>query len=695
MRGWLNRCAAMFAVCVLAGLYLAAGPGTPRAAAAAPSGWSPADLRAAYGLASVTSGVGMTVAVVTAYDDPDAQSDLTTYRTQYGLPACASGCFTKVNQTGGTTYPAPGWSAQDAETLDAISAVCPNCRIILVEATSSAITDLGTAENEAVTLGAAFIDNDWAIPEAEIGAAETSYDALYFNHPGVAITAPAGDSGYGVNYPAASPDVIAAGGTVLTQDPGTPRGWDETTWPSTGSGCSAYEAKPSWQTDTGCSGRTDNDTAAVATNLAYYDTPATGGWATGSGTEISAAIIAAALALTGTPTAGTNPASTLYAHPANLNDITTGTNGTCAVTYLCTAAAGYDGPTGLGTPSHALFPPAPSTGATPAIYDTTSGSWEVYATGTNGHLEEDYYVKSTSSWAPWHDIGGSITGTPAVINDPITGSFEIYAIGTDGTLQERYYNKSVGWGPWENLGGFIASSPAVILDAGTGNLDVYATGSSGNLEEDSYQHAGGGWTGWHNIGGSITGTPSVVNDTITGSIEIYATTPAGTLAEKYFNTSSGWGPWQDFGGSITGSPTAIMDTGTGNLDVYATGSGGNLVEDSYRHAGGGWTGWHNIGGSITGTPSVVNDTITGSIEIYATTPAGTLAEKYFNTSSGWGPWQDFGGSITGSPVAFNDTVTGHLDVYAVGTGGTLEQDYWGSGIGWSGWKNLGGSITAP
>jgi subtilase family serine protease len=161
-------------------------------------GTSPANLGSAYGFQSATSGLGMTVAMVTAFDDPDAESDLGVYRAQFGLPACttANGCFSKVNQTGGTTYPPAGWSGQDAESLDAISAVCPNCHIILVEATSTTITDLGTAENEAVDLGAKFVDNDWIIPETEIGAGETSDDALYCNHPGVAITAPAGDGGY-------------------------------------------------------------------------------------------------------------------------------------------------------------------------------------------------------------------------------------------------------------------------------------------------------------------------------------------------------------------------------------------------------------------------------------------------------------------------------------------------------------------
>jgi hypothetical protein len=367
-RRLLSRMAAIVASAIIAGLFTGFGPGVPQAMATTPSGWTPANLRSAYGFQSPSEGGLQTVAVVTALDDPAAESDLATYRSQFGLPACtaADGCFRKVSQTGGTTYPAQGWSKVDAESLDAISAVCVNCQILLVEANSNSLADLGAAENEAVVLGARVIDNTWSVLESAVGAAETTDDGLYFNHPGVAITAPAGNSGYGVGYPAASPYVTAVGGTVLTQDAGVARGWDEQAWPSSGAGCSIYEAKPSWQTDTGCADRSVNDIAAVATNVAYYDSLTSGGWSTSAGTEVSAAIIAAAYALAGTPAAGSNPASYPYRFPGGtyttpgnafpyvdgLTDISTGSaDGTCPVTYQCTPGAGYDGPTGVGTPS--------------------------------------------------------------------------------------------------------------------------------------------------------------------------------------------------------------------------------------------------------------------------------------------------------------------------------------------------------
>ena len=379
-----------------------AGPSTrqPRGggaqpAASTPAGYAPSDLQSAYNLPKSSSlGNGETVAVVTAYDDPTAETDMGTYRTQYGISACttANGCFKKVNQTGGTTYPgtSAGWPAADAQSLDMISALCPACHILLVEANSTAITDLGTAENEAATLGAEFIDNDWFTPEASFGASETSYDTQYFDHPGVAITAPAGNAGYGVNYPAASQYVTAVGGTTLTKDTSVARGWTETAWSGSGSGCSAYEPKPAWQQDTGCSDRTLNDTAAVAdpgTPVAYYDSQGSGGWAEGGGTDVASAVVAATYALAGPPAPGTYPASYLYGTPGARNAITSGSNGTCSPSYLCTAGAGYNGPAGMGTPSG--VPALGTAGAKPAAVTAPNGTSWVFARGTDGSIEAD------------------------------------------------------------------------------------------------------------------------------------------------------------------------------------------------------------------------------------------------------------------------------------------------------------------
>ncbi|GAA1365007.1 S53 family peptidase [Streptomyces beijiangensis] len=335
----------------------------PNAAAAAPSGYGPTQLQAAYGLtsAAASNGSGATIAIVDAYNDPNAEADLAKYRTQYGLSACttANGCFKKVSQTGSTTsLPASdaGWSEEISLDLDMASAVCPNCHILLVEAKTASMANLGTAVNEAVTLGAKYVSNSYGGSES---SSDTSYDTKYFNHPGVAITVSAGDSGYGAEYPAASKYVTSVGGTALSTSSST-RGWAETVWSTsstegTGSGCSAYDAKPTWQTDTSCTKRMISDVSAVAdpaTGVAVYDSYGiTAGWYTFGGTSVSSPIIAAVYAISGTPSTGSYPAAFPYAHTSSLNDVTSGSNGTCTVSYYCTAKSGYDGPTGLGTPS--------------------------------------------------------------------------------------------------------------------------------------------------------------------------------------------------------------------------------------------------------------------------------------------------------------------------------------------------------
>ncbi|MFC9683719.1 peptidase S8 [Streptomyces sp. NPDC056948] len=337
---------------------------SPQAAdATAPSGYGPSDLQDAYGLtsAAASNGTGRTIAIVDAYDDPNAESDLAAYRSHYGLPACttANGCFKKVSQTGSTTsLPTAdsGWAGEISLDLDMASAVCPNCHIALVEAKSASMANLGTAVNEAVGLGAKYVSNSYGGGES---SSDATYDSSYFDHPGVAITVSAGDAGYGAEYPAASKYVTAVGGTRLATSSSS-RGWTESVWRTsstegTGSGCSAYDTKPAWQTDTGCAKRTIADVSAVAdpaTGVSVYDTYGADGqgWATYGGTSASAPIIASVYALAGTPSGGSYPARFPYANTAALNDVTSGSNGSCTTSYFCTARTGYDGPTGWGTP---------------------------------------------------------------------------------------------------------------------------------------------------------------------------------------------------------------------------------------------------------------------------------------------------------------------------------------------------------
>lgn len=326
--------------------------GNPNASTT-PTGYGPTQFQTAYNLPSSTAGSGQTIGIVDAYDDPNIESDLGVYSSHYGLPSCttANGCFKKVNQTGGTSYPAKnaGWALEISLDVEIAHALCPNCKILLVEATTNSFTNLLAAEDYA-RAHATVVSNSWGGGES---SGETSYDS-HFSQTGLPITVSSGDSGYGVEYPASSQFVTAVGGTTLTLNANNTRK-NETVWSGAGSGCSAYEPKPSWQHDAGCIRRTVADVAADAdpnTGAAVYDTvryQGRSGWFQVGGTSLASPIIASTYALAGNG-ANTVDGSYPYGHTSSLFDVTSGSNGTCSPAYLCTGKVGYDGPTGNGTP---------------------------------------------------------------------------------------------------------------------------------------------------------------------------------------------------------------------------------------------------------------------------------------------------------------------------------------------------------
>lgn len=353
-----------------------AATATPDGSTALPAGYGPADLESAYNLTSAIKagrGTGETVAIVDAYDDPNAEADLAVYRSTYGLSPCTSdnGCFRKVDENG---QPSPlpsvdgGWSVEISLDLDAVSSACPNCHILLVEGSFPNQQDLGNAEDTAVAMGANVVTNSFTVPED----ATVAQFAPHWTHPGVAITAASGDTGYQLDapFPADLPGVTAVGGTTLRPAKNR-RGWTETDWgtnardEAAGAACSAWLAKPAWQHDTACPGRTIADVSADAdprTGYAVYDTtPNTlgipSGWAVVGGTSGATPFIAGVYALAGNTGALTG-ASHAYAHRQDLNDVVGGTsaqtdtNQDCPATSdVCGSVPGYDGPTGLGSPN--------------------------------------------------------------------------------------------------------------------------------------------------------------------------------------------------------------------------------------------------------------------------------------------------------------------------------------------------------
>ncbi len=387
-------------------------------------GLTPSDLATAYAFSSTATGTGQTVAIIDAYNDPNINSDLQTFDKQYGLATCseANGCLKVVNQTGGSTLPpndTTGWSVEESLDVETVHSVCQNCKIILIEANSQSNADLATAVNEAVALKATEITNSYGSYEA----ARTSTQNAAYNHPGIVITASAGDDGYydfdllggaspspynQPNAPASLNTVVAVGGTSLYLGQTATRE-SETVWNdngtadyyesllgfplgATGGGCSHLFAAQLWQSNvsdwanTACgTKRLVSDIAAVGDYLTGFDIYASYncgsdctviGWQTVGGTSLSSPLIAAMYALAGGAHGVKYPALTLYGHlgSASLFNVTSGGNGWCSGE----GAAGCGDPNTFG--EGILDCDYPASGTTPAVGDLACDA----GTGYNG-----------------------------------------------------------------------------------------------------------------------------------------------------------------------------------------------------------------------------------------------------------------------------------------------------------------------
>jgi subtilase family serine protease len=345
------------------------------------SALDPAHIQSAYGLTSLVSthGSGQTVGIVDAFNDPTAEHDLGVYRARFGLSACtvANGCLKILNESGHTSpLPAfdPGWAGEISLDLDMVSATCPKCKIVLIEATTNSFSDLGKSVVAAHAAGANQLSNSYGGPE--FAASNSNYSIS-----GAVVTASSGDSSWfaGPQQPCSFATVVCVGGTAIYTYNST-RGWIESAWTGDstqlggGSGCSKLVAKPAWQTavaSCASSKRAEVDISAVADPfnpgiLVYQGySGVTPGYYVFGGTSASSPIIASIYGLAGNASTELNAQSLWVAgaaHSTSLNDTVIGSNGmtdgftnavgqTCTPVLICYSMPGYDGPTGNGTPN--------------------------------------------------------------------------------------------------------------------------------------------------------------------------------------------------------------------------------------------------------------------------------------------------------------------------------------------------------
>lgn len=513
-------------------------------------GYDPCYLQSAYNVAAAAEGSGgdgQIIAIVDYSVDPDIAANLATYRSQFGLPACPtgnvspsnSGCvLEQVAQSGAPSSGTSGWDVEISLDVDTVSAICPHCQILLLEANSASTSALGTADNTAVADGANAVSNSYG--ESEFSGETSPSSASYFEHPGVAIVASTGDTAGEVEFPSVVPDVIAVGGTSLLQSSNqgtrsasaTETVWDGTPSASDGSGagCSAYESAASWQSSfisaaggSGvCSKRVTADVSADAdpdTGLWIYDTYSEGGWLIVGGTSLASPLIAATYGLAGNTTGSSAyPGTTLYANAASLYHVSVGKVGSCA-NFLCDATKsidGYNGPTGLGTPGGAgaiaafEFDPAtqPVTPASPAaptvgtVTQTTVGlSWSAVSGATSYDV---YSGTSPSSLALAASGVGADSYTATGLSPGLTYYFAVAAQNSAGTSAQSSESSTTTLS-------VVPPSAPTGLSASAGNGSVSLT-----------------WTAPTSNGGSA----------ITGYVVWYSATAGGELTGSQFSSST-------------------------------------------------------------------------------------------------------------------------------------------------------------
>jgi hypothetical protein len=279
-------------------LYHPAGSAQPAWSSGSAGGATPAQITHAYGFDHIAlsngaagNGSGQTIAIVDAYDDPNIQSDLNAFDTQFQLASTTLTTVWVYSQGESSTPvadPTGNWEVEESLDVEWAHAIAPGANIVLVEANSSSPSDLFTAVNVARNwAGVSVVSMSWGFAEF---SGETSLDTLFTTPPGhqpVTFVAASGDSGT-ISYPAASPNVVAVGGTTLMMDGRTTltsgaqgNYISETPWSHSGGGVSGYETEPAYQQAVQGTGRRTNPDVAYAASIVYPATASSGAITTG------------------------------------------------------------------------------------------------------------------------------------------------------------------------------------------------------------------------------------------------------------------------------------------------------------------------------------------------------------------------------------------------------------------------------
>ncbi len=699
---------------LLSGTPSVASGGSEPAGQPAPGIGSPAWLQQAYDLSGLaaTAGTFDTVAIVDAYDDPGAEQDLATYRSTYGLPGCTTtnGCFRKLNESGQAS-PLPsadaGWGEEESLDLDAVSALCPNCHIELIEANSNSWADLTAAMATAAASGAQQMSNSWAGGDASAPAGTYSW-------PGVSVIAATGDHGYlgaGVDaYPAAYPTVTAAGGTSLAAGGSGLRGFTETAWSLNssgwggGSGCALSVTKPSWQTDTGCAGRSYADLSADAdpnTGLIVYDSAA-GGWLLMGGTSLATPLIAAYEALTGV-SHGTPQWA--YTDSPLLNPITSGENGTCApnILYICNAGPGYNGPGGEGSISGEVASGAPGIAApagSPASYLQSSSSTGASLEGgvwPNG-LQTSYWWEYGTSTSYGSDApvltapGGSglaaATGTLTGLTPDTTYHLRLVAQNISGTTYGYDYTFTTA------IVLTNTAPPQITGPAQEGQTLTVSNGSwspaptSYGYQWQRCDSSGGGCTditgatasnytpGGADVGDDLSAIVTAINGAVTQTAAAQAVGPV----------ASGW--------PVNTAPPQVTGTLEQGFPLTASpGSWSAGTAISYQWQANRGIGFYDVAGATTSTYTPGTQDLNADIRVVVTgqNSYGSLQV----TSAKVGPIATGEPNSTSAPSIATGTVEQGVPLSVAGTGGwspaaTSFGYQWQSNTG-AGWADIGGA----